>query len=293
MGMIACICVLLAVFVPGLRTASSAAPATCLSQSAPEQQASSANLLEQSQEQVNQKSTGCVSCHTATDSPTMHTTGTIRLGCTDCHGGHAQVLLPPGTLPNTAEYLRLTRQAHPQSRIAENAWSSANPVRAYTKWLKEDADYIKFVNPGDLRVAEETCGRSGCHAAEVRRVQTSMMTHGAMLWGAALYNNGAFPLKDPHFGESYGRDGTPQRLQTYPPPTPDETEKKGVLPYLEPLQTLGGVAAGQCSARVRARRWTWSDRRETTRIPARENSSGRCGSDSPAPELISARALRT
>ena len=130
----------------------------------------------------------------------------------------------------------LTRQAHPQPRIAENAWNSANPVRAYTKWLKEDADYIKFVNPGDLRVAEETCGRSGCHAAEVRRVQTSMMTHGAMLWGAALYNNGAFPLKDPHFGESYGRDGTPQRLQTYPPPTADETEKKGVLPYLEPLQ---------------------------------------------------------
>jgi len=234
--MIVSICALLAVFVPGWRPTSLAAPATCLSQSALEQQASSANLLEQSPEQVNQKSNGCVSCHTATDSPTMHPTGTVRLGCTDCHGGNAQVLLPPRTLPNTTEYIRLTRQAHPQPRIAENAWNSANPVRAYTKWLKEDADYIKFVNPGDLRVAEETCGRSGCHAAEVRRVQTSMMTHGAMLWGAALYNNGAFPLKNPHFGESYSRDGTPQRLQTYPPPTSDETEKKGVLPYLEPLQ---------------------------------------------------------
>ena len=48
-------------------------------------------------------------------------------------------------------------------RFAENAKTSANPVRAYTNWLKEDADYIKFVNPGDLRVAEQTCGRSGCH----------------------------------------------------------------------------------------------------------------------------------
>ena len=57
-----------------------------------------------------------------------------------------------------------------------------------------------------------------------------------MLWGAALYNNGAFPLKNPHFGESYGRDGLPQRLQTYPPPSEEETEKKGVLPYLEPLE---------------------------------------------------------
>ena len=54
--------------------------------------------------------------------------------------------------------------------------------------------------------------------------------------GAALYNKGAFPLKDPHFGESYSPEGTPQRLQTYPPPTPEETAIKGVLPYLEPLE---------------------------------------------------------
>ena len=106
------------------------------------------------------------------------------------------------------------------------------------------------MNPGDLRVAEETCGRSGCHTAEVQRVRTSMMTHGAMLWGAALYNNGAFPLKNPHFGESYSRDGTPQRLQTYPPPTAEETRKKGVLPSLEPLRALGGFAARQCLARL-------------------------------------------
>ena len=44
------------------------------------------------------------------------------------------------------------------------------PERVYTLWLKESAEYIKFVNPGDLRVAAETCGRIGCHAAEVRAV---------------------------------------------------------------------------------------------------------------------------
>ena len=114
--------------------------------------------------------------------------------------------------------------------------ASANPTRAYTQWLREDWNYIRFVNPGDLRVAEKTCGTSGCHTAEVRKVQTSMMTHGAMLWGAALYNNGAFPLKTPRFGESYGPDGTPQRLLTFPPPTPEEISKKGILPYLDPLQ---------------------------------------------------------
>ena len=127
-------------------------------------------------------------------------------------------------------------------------------MRAYTKWLKEDPDYIKFVNPGDLRVAEETCGRSGCHTAEVQRVRTSMMTHGAMLWGAALYNNGAFPLKNPHFGESYSRDGTPQRLRTYPPPTAEETEKKGVLPVSRAAAALGSFPARKRFAGVRARR---------------------------------------
>ena len=45
------------------------------------------------------------------------------------------------------------------------------------------------------------CGE--CHGEIVRAVKKSMMTHGAMLWGAALYNNGAFPIKTPRFGESY------------------------------------------------------------------------------------------
>ena len=48
----------------------------------------------------------------------------------------------------------------------------------------------RFVNPGDLRVQRRLVGLARCHSAEVRKVQTSMMTHGAMLWGAALYNNG-------------------------------------------------------------------------------------------------------
>ncbi len=38
-----------------------------------------------------------------------------------------------------------------------------------------------------------------------------MMTHGAMLWGAALYNNGSFHLKDPRFGESYSESARRRR----------------------------------------------------------------------------------
>jgi len=193
-------------------------------------------LLRQTQSDVDTKSSGCLSCHTPMDSQTMHTTGTVRVGCIDCHSGKPEIMKPANATLGSPEYQEATAQAHPKPRFAENARSSANPVRAYTRWLQEDRDFIKFVNPGDLRVAEETCGRSGCHAAEVLRVRTSMMTHGAMLWGAALYNNGAIPVKNPIFGESYTPDGKPQRLQTFPPPTAEETRTKGILPYLEPLE---------------------------------------------------------
>lgn len=227
------VCAVLAVLGPPRTTAASEHPPGFAPQSSAEQNSPG---LGDSLEEAAQRSAGCVTCHNPMDSPSMHPTGTVRLGCTDCHGGNAQIALPAGVTAGSPQYQDITRQAHPRPRFADDARSSANPVRAYAKWLKEDAEYIKFVNPGDLRVAEQTCGRSGCHTAEVQRVGTSMMTHGAMLWGAALYNNGAVPFKNPHFGESYASDGTPQRLQTFPPPTAEETRTKGVLPFLEPIQ---------------------------------------------------------
>ncbi|HEX4916161.1 MAG TPA: multiheme c-type cytochrome [Vicinamibacterales bacterium] len=170
-------------------------------------------------EAVHAQSVGCLTCHTKTDEPTMHPTGTVQLGCADCHGGN-----PKATTKELG---------HPRPRL-KNVWkTAANPERLYTEWLRESQEYIQFINPGDLRVVDRTCGT--CHAAEVMNVRTSMMTHGAMLWGAALYNNGAVPFKNARFGESYAPDGTPQRLLTWPPPTPEETRTKGVLPFLDPL----------------------------------------------------------
>jgi hypothetical protein len=176
---------------------------------------------------------GCVSCHGMTDSATMHPTGTVYLSCVDCHGGNAQIQRAGD--PKSAAYEDAKKRAHPRPRVAGLWKSSANPVRAYADWLKESEEYIQFVNPGDLRVAERTCGSAKCHAKEVRAVETSMMTHGAMLWQAALYNNGAFPYKDARFGESYSSNGLPQSIRTVPVPSMDETREKGVLAELVPL----------------------------------------------------------
>src|SRR5258708_11779176 len=189
----------------------------------------------QSREEADPTSSGCISCHPSTDSPTMHPTKTVHIGCTDCHGGNSSDSVASGAAPNSPEYNSTKGRATVQPRDPSFKNGAAPPERTYTKWLAESAEYIKFVNPGDLRVAAETCGATGCHAAETRAVSTSMMTHAGMLWGAALYNNGGYPTKNTRFGESYNREGLPQSIKTSPKPTSEETLAKDVIPELDPL----------------------------------------------------------
>src|SRR5262245_44271083 len=179
------------------------------------------NLIDQTREEAMAKSRGCLECHRSVDDSSMHASPNVVLGCTDCHGGNPT----PGLLN--------TRKAHVQPRYPEFWQSTANPNDSTVLLNHESADFIQFVNPADLRVAEKTCGP--CHQESVRNVGHSMMNHGAMLWGAALYNNGAYPEKNYRFGQAYGADGAPLRLVNPYLPTPEETRTNGVLPYLDPL----------------------------------------------------------
>jgi hypothetical protein len=188
------------------------------------------NLRQQPQAEVDKKSAGCLTCHTP-DAPSMHAEP-VRAGCTDCHGGNSGAMRDKGLARGSAGFEEVKRQAHVQPRL--DIWkTAANPENVWYETLAESAEFIKFVNPGDLRVAEETCGP--CHMDQTRRVGKSMMRHGGMLWGAALYNNGSFPFKNSQFGEFYTRDGTPAIAYTTPQPTPETTAKTGVLPSLGPL----------------------------------------------------------
>ncbi len=177
------------------------------------------NLLQQSPEQAHAKSYGCVQCHKGCQDP--HMKGTLAIGCTDCHGGDAST---------TDKFA-----AHVQPRFPDAWTSSANPIRSYTLLNHECPEFIRFVNPGDLRIAHFSCGMSGCHPNETLQVKKGMMTHGCMLWGAALYNNGGVHHKASRYGESYSMYGTPQRVQTVPAPTRFDQDYKGILPFLEPL----------------------------------------------------------
>ncbi len=147
------------------------------------------------------------------------------LTCTACHGGN------PATT--------IEKEAHVQPRYPEE-WGcrdgdcpSRNPERSNTLIAKESREFVRFINPGDFRVVAQSCGE--CHNTINKNSATSMMAHGAMLWGAALYNNGGYHIKDPAFGESYSEDGNPQALFQSPAPTREEQAFKGFLSSLYPL----------------------------------------------------------
>jgi hypothetical protein len=176
------------------------------------------NWIDQSQADADSKSRGCLECHAGVEP--MHASKNVVLGCTDCHGGNATSGLTQ-------------RQAHVAPRNPVFWESSANPNDSSVLLNHESPEFIQFVNPGDLRVAEKTC--APCHAEIVNNVGHSMMRHGAMLWGAALYNNGAYPAKNYRFGQAYAADGEPLRLESPVPVTPEMTQQHGILPFLDPL----------------------------------------------------------
>ena len=178
---------------------------------------------------------GCVSCHGLIEP--MHKYGTtetldklkdgkdaVGLSCTACHGGN-----PVAKVKEEAH----VKPKFPNEWRRDGKYTGANPERSNTLLARESWEFVRFINPGDLRVVSKTCAGSACHEIESKNVARSMMTHGAMLWGAALYNNGSFHLKDARFGESYSESGEPQTLlQTA---TEEERRTKGFLSLLDPI----------------------------------------------------------
>ncbi len=183
------------------------------------------------------KSEGCASCHSASDHSSMHVNPGVIIGCTDCHGGDAKVTKPQGTdnaTPRKPEYLAAMEKAHvlPRYPIKWHYPSSKNPEGSYTLLNRESAEFIRFINPGDYRVARLACG--ACHLAIIQASERSLMSTSAMLWGGAAYNNGILPFKRYIIGESYTSDSQPALIKNPIPVNPHMTDM-GILPSLAPL----------------------------------------------------------
>ena len=167
---------------------------------------------------------GCVSCHTATDQATMHASPAVSIGCTQCHGGDATIVRPA----EDKQYRAAINQAHVQPR-SPREWTRE---RSYTLLNRESPEFVRFINPGDYRVARDTCGK--CHLPIVQAAERSMMATGAMLFNGAAYNNGLLPFKRGLLGEAYTAKGEPAIVRN--PVAPDERMRaKGILAELFPL----------------------------------------------------------
>jgi hypothetical protein len=153
----------------------------------------------------------------------------VLISCVDCHGGNGDEYeqSKAHVQPNPATRY-LWQDPNDPSRL-----SSANPQITAAQTLKEKPDYIRFVNPGDLRASWVTC--YACHAEAVEKNSTSIMASGTMLWEAALYNNGSINRKNAVYGEFYTTDGVPARVQMPDAPTAEETRTRGWLASLDPL----------------------------------------------------------
>lgn len=198
----------------------------------------------QTLEQAQEKSSGCASCHTASDNKTMHANPAVVLGCTDCHGGNARVQRPDHLHRDDPDYLALMKQAHVMPDYQQKwRWpSSSTPPITYALLNREAPEYIRFVNPSDYRIVREACG--SCHMPQILAAERSIMATGAMLWGGASYNNGILPYKRYILGEAYTRDGKPASIVPLMAPTEDMTHRFGALNTLLPLPAWETIKPG-------------------------------------------------
>jgi hypothetical protein len=192
---------------------------------------------QQTEADADRKSAGCLSCHTKTDAPSMHSNPGVVLGCTDCHGGNASVSAS-GQKADDPGYRTALEAAHilPSDPQAWHSKGSANPEDSFALLNRESAAFVRFINPGDLRVARDSCG--ACHLSIIQASERSLMATGAMLFGGASYNNGILPYKRYILGESYaiGPDGTSVGAAISNPIKPNDFMTfKGILPSLAPV----------------------------------------------------------
>lgn len=130
----------------------------------------------------------CVNgCHNGIEDPHPWFGGP-DLTCTGCHGGNAEA--------TTRETAHTPMPAVWQEGSTQ--WGRPN-LRYYwnynTLWGVENfqggLEWLRFRNPGDLRIADQSCGKAaGCHQERVENTRRSVMATEVGLTGTAMARNG-------------------------------------------------------------------------------------------------------
>ncbi|HEY4220108.1 MAG TPA: hypothetical protein VGO62_02170, partial [Myxococcota bacterium] len=182
-------------------------------------------------EKIEEKQTAlggsCLACHQGiTD---IHPY--FAMSCTDCHGGNDNVAIPAVVDVRDQKLLKASHTLpkdptmwwpngiddNGDGRVDEQgeffdgrqvqlqAESLADkrlaPKFEFDSEINRDLNYLRFINPGDLRVAEVSCGGHNrnanaamvCHAETVYDARRSIMSLNAGVAAGALYGNAQLP----------------------------------------------------------------------------------------------------
>jgi hypothetical protein len=126
--------------------------------------------------------------------------------CTECHGGNAM-----GTTQETAH-------VQPPAPMRNPQWPGRPNINYYYNYLTthgleqfgpEGLAFLKFINPGDLRIADTTCGQQqACHADKVAAFKGSVILTEPGLLDASIYRAGVRRAVNTGSGEAAARDFT-------------------------------------------------------------------------------------
>ncbi len=199
-----------------------------------------------------EKATGnCIACHEGIE--TAHTG--FPLGCAHCHGGNPEA--------------KKKEEAHVQPKAPLPQDATVLPQDYF------DKEYLRFVNPTNLRVVPTTCGQSGegmgttCHAKYAADLEKSMMatTTGHLTGGA--YQNGIlpdltaiwsnFPVVDTD-GDVPSEDGALESLVQIPASLPEFDESTFEHHY------------GDVPRKICARCHLWSRGKAVRGVPGQEGN---------------------
>lgn len=205
------------------------------------------------------KDAACIACHGLA---TSSTSGGIEnshawsyVACVDCHGGVGRDENDPTRRLSQDE----SHIAMPvEMRVSVDDLSTPNQTQYTNRYLAlagvellDDPDtdtheglaWLRFRNPGDLRVVDNTCAATGCHAGMGETVRRSTMASAVGKLDGLLQGLGVPRATD--LAGDLGNDSYGKHLATYgsmhvdDPDWDIDTSPPGSVPHLHPLDFTG------------------------------------------------------
>ena len=140
---------------------------------------------------------GCVKCHKGIEKAHPEIS---EKRCSLCHGGDpTSVDQDLAHVPIPADWadIRGALPPSPPGFIRDFAPEQLDAI---------DPDYLKFINPSDIRVVQETCGASGCHEDHARTMPNSVMATNVGHYFPTMYLAGLLDVPQPVSGSVAATD---------------------------------------------------------------------------------------